>query len=116
LLSAIQNVTEFAGVELVDVNQRGLFGNTPLKVTVIWNDIEAARLLLDAGADVNARLEDGYTALHHAAAGGRHAMAALLCQRGASLDARNDDGKTPLDLARLLRHEAIVQLLREGKG
>jgi ankyrin repeat protein len=61
--------------------------------------IEAVRLLLDAGADVNGVRENGDTALHIAAQTGNLEMIQLLADRGARLDAKNDAGFTPLDAA-----------------
>src|SRR5450755_3085496 len=55
LLSRIQGVVEFLDTKLTDVNQKGMFGNTPLKVAVVWGDLDAVRMLIDAGADVNAK-------------------------------------------------------------
>lgn len=115
LLARIQEVTEFLGVELNDVNQRGIFGNTPLKVAVVWRDEDAVKTLLDAGADVNARCEDGYSALHTAAASGDVGICKLLIARGARISERNDNGETPRALAQALRHEAIVELLCSGQ-
>ena len=52
--------------------------------------------LRDEGADVNAAGEDGQTALHWAAYGGRLEMAELLLAAGADVNAKNDAGRTPL--------------------
>jgi uncharacterized protein len=60
--------------------------------------LEATRLLLDAGADVNQRNEAGDTALHAAAAAGLTTVIQLLADRGASLDVKNALGQTPLAL------------------
>jgi ankyrin repeat protein len=112
LLARIQHVTEFLGVELQDVNQRGIFGNTPLKVVAVWGDADAVRLLLDAGANINDRLEDGYTPLHHAASQGHLDVVRLLCERGAAADIEDDDGQTPLGIAKLLGQKAIAEYLQ----
>lgn len=45
-------------------------GRTALHAAAEEGDLEAARILLDAGADVNARMNDGRTPLHQAAANG----------------------------------------------
>lgn len=60
---------------------------------------EAARLLIDAGADVNAQRENGDTALHLAAAAGNVAMIQMLADSGARFDLKNVAGYTPLDAA-----------------
>lgn len=61
--------------------------------------MEAARLLLEAGVDVNKTRATGETALHIAAQSGNVVMIQMLVDRGAKLDARTNDGLTPLDYA-----------------
>ena len=111
VLARMQDVVEFADAPLCGVNQRGIFGNTPLKVAAIWGDVDAARLLLDAGADVNAKNEDGYTALHWAAECDDRRLAQFLIERGASRRVRNDEGLTPHELALASGHQALASLL-----
>lgn len=60
--------------------------------------IEYVRLLIDAGADVNAKGDLGYTALHFAVRNGDEAMVALLLSSGASVQA-DDWGDSPMDMA-----------------
>ena len=60
---------------------------------------EAAGVLLDTGADVNARNKNGHwgpTALHAAAHGNQNAVAELLIARGADVNALDEAGNTPL--------------------
>ncbi len=61
--------------------------------------IEAVKLLIDCGADVNATTPAGDTALHTAAQTGNVAVIKLLAAHGAKLDVRNKAGFTPLDTA-----------------
>ena len=61
--------------------------------------LQAVRIALDAGADVNAANAAGRTAMHGAAALGSTALIELLAERGARIDAQDNDGRTPLDLA-----------------
>jgi ankyrin repeat protein len=63
------------------------------------NALEAAKLLLDLGADVNAANEAGQTSLHAAAAIGANGVVRFLVERGARLDARTRQGRTALDEA-----------------
>ena len=61
--------------------------------------LEAARLALALGVDVDTANARGDTALHAAAARGYDAVIELLVANGADLGARNADGQTPLDVA-----------------
>ena len=55
------------------------------------------RLLVSRGADVNATLPDGSTALHSAMIGSRNSeIISLLLAKGADPNARDEDGNTPL--------------------
>lgn len=83
----------------------GLVGGPPLANTALHAALagrqrEAARLLLAAGAPVDAPDHGGNTPVHLAAAVGDEEIVALLDQMGADLDARNAKGQTPYDLAR----------------
>jgi hypothetical protein len=68
-----------------------------------WDDChEVLRALVDAGADVNARGLNDWTALHFAAAADDPVAVKLLLEAGADPEARTriDDFETPLDVAR----------------
>lgn len=82
------------------VNARGPAGSTPLQDAALGGHAVVAALLLDKGADLNARdAESGSTALHIAASYGRRDVVLLLLDRGADRRIRNKAGKTPYDLA-----------------
>lgn len=61
--------------------------------------VAAVKLLLDAGADVDATNATGDTAAHAVAQIGDIAMIQLLADHGAKLDVRDKAGLTPLDMA-----------------
>jgi ankyrin repeat protein len=60
---------------------------------------EAAKLLVDLGADVTAIDDNGETALHGAALRGANDIVRLLVEKGASLTAKDWMGWTPLAIA-----------------
>jgi ankyrin len=62
-------------------------------------DIESARALLDAGADVNQQTEYGWTPLLTAVNNRNYQVAKLLFERGANVNLANKGGWTPLYLA-----------------
>jgi ankyrin repeat protein len=62
--------------------------------------IEAIKLCLDAGVDVNAADNRGQTALHGAAFQGFDDVVQFLATHGAKLDVKDKQGKTPLDSAK----------------
>jgi len=61
--------------------------------------LEAARLCLELGNDVNAVNSQGFTAMHGAANRGFDAMIALLAKSGARLDVKDKQGRTPMTFA-----------------
>ena len=80
----------------------------PLHFVAILGNSEAVTLLLDAGADVNARGYNGFTPLHAAVVTGRdieksseavEAVILALLDAGANINARTKDGFTPLHFA-----------------
>jgi hypothetical protein len=61
--------------------------------------IEAIKLCLDHGVDVDAFNSNGQTILHAAVQRNSIALIKFLAERGAKLDMKNKQGQTPLDLA-----------------
>ena len=60
---------------------------------------QAVKVLLDAGADINAVNEADFTALHGAAFRGLNEVVQYLVERGANINARDFKGRTPYRLA-----------------
>ena len=61
--------------------------------------VEIARLFIEKGACVNARISSGETSLHWAASQGHVDILHLLAERGADLEAQDNDGWKALHFA-----------------
>lgn len=68
-------------------------------------------LLLEKGADVDAKTRSGETALHLAAKNGHADVARLLLDREAEVDSEDVRGRTPLFWAATMNHFIIIKLL-----
>jgi ankyrin repeat protein len=77
----------------------GSGGLTPLVFAAREGDVESARVLLDAGADVNQTTEYGWTPLLVATNNRNYKLGALLLERGANPSLANKGGWNPLYLA-----------------
>ncbi|MEM7176041.1 MAG: ankyrin repeat domain-containing protein, partial [Chlamydiota bacterium] len=94
----------------VDVNAK-MGGWPPLHYAAFYNSKEVAKILLQHGADVNAKNEDGETPLHYAAFYNNKEVADLLINAGADKNIKDNDNQTPLDLARKEGHKEMIDLL-----
>jgi ankyrin repeat protein len=77
-------------------------------------DWSAVRALLEQGAEVDAPLTDGSTALHWTVQSDDLATARLLIEAGANVAASNRAGATPLRLATINGSAAMTELLLES--
>jgi len=96
----------------INVSSRNAQKVTALHGAVSRGDIEATKLLLDKGAEVNARQERGFTPLFSAAGAGNIPLMGLLVKHGADVNARTDDGKTAYDIALERKQEKAAEWLK----
>jgi ankyrin repeat protein len=89
--------------------------------------LEAVKLMVELGADVNAVSTEGWRAVHGAAYTGAEEILQFLVDKGAKLDVKNEWGQTPLSIAEgdpnLLvdafeqrLHERTAELIRKLGG
>jgi len=86
-------------------------GQTALMRAAYDGHVAIVRLLLKAGANVNAKDREGSTALLSAATRGHVEIVRLLLKASADVNAKNEYGNTALYSAALFNHIEIVQLL-----
>lgn len=97
----------------VDAYTQNAFANQPLHAAAAGRHLEVCRILLAAGADVNATQHGGYTPLHEAAQHGDVELAELFLSAGADPSARQDDGRTPAEGAEAAGHPDLAARIRE---
>ena len=85
--------------------------NTPLLYAVHRNHTEIARILLNAGADLNFQNTVGFTALMFASLNGNQQIIRMLLDAGAQLEMKDESGKTALMYARQNGNQQIIDLL-----
>ena len=88
-----QHVDAGTDLELRDT----LGGSSPLGITAVFGHVDAARYLIESGANLEAKNSDGVTPLIVAAFFGHTDIVRLLIHSGADLTAINPDGNTALD-------------------
>ena len=80
------------------------------------NNIEKVTSLLDGGADINSRCDDGFTALQYAAHRGHADVVKLLIDRGADVNFSYGSTNPSLMLAAGKGFSKIVEMLVEAKA
>jgi ankyrin repeat protein len=88
--------------------------DAPLMDAVRAGDVDAVRALLDQGADVDARMGDGSTALQWAVHERRPEMVDLLLDAGADVTAANRHGVSPVWLAAENGDAAMIERLLDA--
>ena len=90
----------------------GQAGLTALMLAAAYGSANKVRLLLDAGAEINARDDAGMTALMKASRDGHFDVVKVLLERKADINAKNSHGVTALYWASKKGHTQIIKLLK----
>ena len=88
-------------------------GTTALMWACMGGHETVVRLLLEKGANIEAKDQDQQTALLIAAEGGYESVVRLLLEKGANIEAKDGLQQTALSTAAYFGHEAVVRLLLE---
>jgi ankyrin repeat protein len=108
LAAARSLVAAGARVNLVSRND---FRVMPLHSAIAGRHAGVARILIPAGADVNAAQREGYRPLHQAAEHGDAELIEMLLVAGADPSLTNDAGESPAEFARRHGHDEVAERL-----
>ncbi|KAK9154013.1 hypothetical protein Sjap_001493 [Stephania japonica] len=104
--------TDGSGLATLDCRDKD--GRTPLHLSASRGNLKCAKMLIEAGADKNAKSFDGRTALYRAAAGRDTKMAALLMEMGADpTNTVDTTGRTPLEIAQEKGNVKVIEILEQ---
>ncbi len=84
LLNRVEDVADFAGVKLNDINDINSFGDNALHCVCVWGDVEAAKLLVENGINIEQKGEGGFTPLKVAHDFGHKEIVQFLISKGAN--------------------------------
>jgi uncharacterized protein len=105
------------GANINDKEYRDLIDQTPLIIAAFNGCTDIVKMLLDAGANIEHKNDQGENALISAAQEGNINVVKVLLDAGADVNQVNTDGETALDLAiRLKQKKELIDLLREKTG
>ena len=111
----LELIKQLSKVNPDTINTPNKSGYTPLIIAGYRNQLEAVKVLLDLGANVNAVSEDG-TVLTAACYKSNTALVKILLEQHADVNVKNNAGTTPLMFAIMAENEEIVKLLIENKA
>lgn len=99
------------------VNQQYADKSTPLIVAAMFvADADLLEVLLEAGADCNARDNAGYTAMTHCVMNGKLDEVATLLKHGADLTIHTTDGRSYIDFIDSIEDESLKPAMRNMLG
>ena len=103
------------GVEINRFDQRNFMEDTVLHTVCSWGDINAVKVLVAAGADVNAKGDQGATPLFNAVIGKNSDVVAFLLKSGADPGIANSYRRQVLEYAKNVSASfAILDLLERA--
>ena len=116
MTSSVARMLEMRSID-VEAREGGrVNGDTCLLTAVRHGHLAICRLLIDKGAQVEAKSSGGCTPLLWAAIQGHVEVVRLLCDRGADVEARDNDECRPLHYAAIIGRITVVKELIEERN
>ena len=106
----IELIQKLSKLNLDTINKPNKSGYSPLIIAGYRNQLEAVKVLLELGANVNAISEDG-TVLTAACYKSNTELVKILLAHHADVNVKNSAGTTPLMFAIMSENEEVVKLL-----
>jgi ankyrin repeat protein len=111
-----ENTYSFQDFTELTVNSVGREGETPLHMACLRGAVDDVRLLIVAGADVNARTDIGATPAHRAVGGQNAEILRLLLEAGADPAASTMYGSTLDSMIEERKLPAFAEVLRSFRS
>ncbi|XP_002737915.1 fibronectin type 3 and ankyrin repeat domains protein 1-like [Saccoglossus kowalevskii] len=99
----------------VDIRDRNSGWSPLMRACTLGGNTEVAKTLINAGANVNTKDNDGKTPLMIAALNGHLSLVELLIQKGADVHVKNEFGKTAIDFAGSFDRRRVSKFFEELK-
>lgn len=87
--------------------------DTLLHCLTLSSSFEMMKILVEFGADVNAKNNSGHTPLHYAMSYGSIKNIQFLLEHKADLNAKNEFGNTPLQIAKMYHQDEAIQCVKK---
>jgi ankyrin repeat protein len=84
LLEDVKSTPDFCGVDFTSINDTNALGDNALHCVCVWGDLNAAKLLVDSGINIDQKGEGGFTPLNVALEFGHSELANYLISVGAN--------------------------------
>ena len=111
-----ETVSYLVGLQEVDVKNTDHQHFTALHRAVSTGHADVVQVLINAGADIEAKDRMGRSPLHWACEGGRLAIVKMLVEAGAKMCATDDEGNTCFTIAEKNGHTETVRYLEKLRG
>lgn len=113
VLEDVANSEAFKNKKDVTVNTIGDHGETPLHWITALGDLDAAKILIEVGANTAAIDDSGNTVLHSAVLFRQAHMIQFLIDNGVDTTIRNKNGLKAIDIAIASGYKPCISLLRD---
>jgi hypothetical protein len=116
MTSSVVRMLEMRSIDVEGRRECRKNGDTCLMIAAYYGHLDICRLLLDKGAQLEAKGVFGYTSLHYPAIQDHVEIVSLLCDHGADVEARDVYGYRPLHWAAMNGHISVVKELIEERN